>query len=64
MTQSPFGSFLGTLNANGGGSASLTLPPGLAPTLAEMTVHHAYAVMQTPGRVSFASNAVPLTLVP
>ena len=60
---------LGVLDANGGAQAALVLPAGLSPTLAGSTLHHAFLLIDpnaTPGQklVSFASNAVPLELLP
>ena len=56
---------LGLLDGAGAGSASLTLGAGFDPTLAGLQLHHAYAVIDLgPITPLFASNAVPLLLVP
>ena len=46
--------------------ASFALPAGADPALAGLTLNHAFAVLDLfgGGAVVFASNAVPLTLVP
>ena len=55
---------LGSLDAGGQGTASLTLPPLQIPSLVGVRLHHAY-VVATPTPLTFhlASNPVPLTLV-
>jgi hypothetical protein len=60
-----FTNSLGVLDLEGRASASINLPPGLDPSLAGLTLHHAYVVLAFPGpTLAFASNAVPLTLIP
>ena len=54
--------FVGTLDANGQASASAIVPPGTDPSLVGTTFHHAYVLVN--GQVDFASNAVPVTLIP
>ena len=56
-----------TPSSTGGGEAraSLNLPPGLAPALIGLTAHHAFVCVDIiTGAVNFASNAVPLALLP
>ena len=63
----PLAGSFGTLNAQGKASASFTLAPGLPPTLIGLTLHHAYVVLELlPSllQVAFASDPVPLALVP
>jgi hypothetical protein len=62
LNQAPYAQTLGVLGATGGASASLTLPPGAASGVVGTTLHHAFIVVN--GTVGFASNAVPLTIVP
>ena len=62
--QPPFASTLGTLDAAGGATASVTLPPGLDPAFAGLAVHHAFAVFGPAGSAVLASNPALLTLVP
>ena len=62
----PLSQTLGTLDPAGQASASLNLPAGLSPTLAGLTLHHAYVVLDlaaggAPVRSSFAE---PLVLAP
>jgi len=52
---------LGTLSANGRGSASFAINSRIPPALIGQTFNHAY-VVQGKGRFDFASNAMPLTL--
>lgn len=60
----PLGNTMGSLDANGQATATITLPAGLDPGLSGLTVWHAFAAW-TPGQLpSFASPAVSLTLVP
>jgi hypothetical protein len=51
----------GTLDANGRAAASFNVPSGL-PAMAGFTLHHAYVVHDSSGRLFMASNAVPLKL--
>lgn len=63
----PLGSSFGTLGPNGTAGASFTIPQGLSASLAGTTAHHAYVVIEllpTLLHVVFASNAVPVTLIP
>jgi len=59
-----FGNFKSSLDANGQSTASLTVFPGLDPTLAGVTLHHAFIATEIFGLVHFASNAIPVVLVP
>jgi hypothetical protein len=58
----PLASSFSTLDANGRGAASFTLPTGF-PGLAGSTAHHAFAVLSLAG-VDFISVAEPLTFLP
>ncbi|MFT5287251.1 MAG: hypothetical protein ACI8TQ_003432 [Planctomycetota bacterium] len=59
-----FGNFLGTLSPiDGSAFASFSLPPGTDPSLAGVTLNHAYVAAPTIGDVQFASNAKSVTLV-
>jgi len=61
----PLSASLGVLDATGHSAPAFTLPPGLDPLLAGLVLHHAAVVIQAPGgKKVFASNALPLTLVP
>ncbi len=53
---------LGPLDANGDGSATLTLPLGTPLALAGLSIHHAYVVYDPAVGFVYASNAVPLQL--
>ncbi|MCB9899308.1 MAG: hypothetical protein H6825_14985, partial [Planctomycetes bacterium] len=56
---------LGTLDASGNALAAFSLPAGLVPTSAAgLVFHHAYVVFEPGAGVQFASNALPLTLLP
>ncbi|MBI5851860.1 MAG: PQQ-dependent sugar dehydrogenase [Planctomycetes bacterium] len=56
---------IGVLDTDGGSSAALVLPAGLPASLAGATLHHAFAALDPQsGRLAFASNAVPLRLLP
>ena len=59
-----FGNFKGTLDASGRATVSLTVFAGLDPTLAGVTLHHAFLAAEVFGVSEFASNAVPVLLVP
>ena len=60
--QALFGTF-GLLDASGRGTAMLILPPGLVPG-GGVTAHHAFVVVPTMTPIDFASNAVPLFVLP
>lgn len=56
----PLAGSLGVLDAQGQGTALLTVPPATSPTLAGLLLHHAYVLVGSP----FASNPVPCGLIP
>jgi hypothetical protein len=58
-----FGNFIGTLDANGSASASLTLPALMDPSLVGVKLYHAYLAGSVLGIPEFASNAVSVELV-
>lgn len=63
----PLSGSFGTFDEAGLATAQFTLPTGLPPMFAGLTLHHAYAVFQLlPGLldVPFVSEAAPLTLLP
>ena len=64
--QPPFGNTLGFLDVSGQATATLTIPPGTSPTLAGLTLFHAYLALDPSAgfSASVASNPVPLELVP
>jgi hypothetical protein len=57
-------SFIGFLDVNGKGTAALTLPPGLDPSLMGVTLSHAYLASAAIGGADFASSAESVLLVP
>lgn len=63
LNQGPFQNTLGILSSTGTATASLTVPIGY-PSLAGLTLHHAYVVFNPNQTVALASNATPLQLVP
>lgn len=62
--QPPFLGTLGLLDADGDGRAELAVPPGLAPSLAGLVLHHAFIELKGGVIASFASEPVALELVP
>lgn len=62
----PLAGSVGFLNATGKAAASFTIPAGTSPSLAGATIHHAFAAVNLIGipKVTFTSNAWPVTLVP
>ena len=61
----PLAGSFGTLDAQGRGSATFTLPPGLPASFAGVQLHHAFVVIEllpTLLHVVFASNPVSLTV--
>jgi len=61
----PLSFSLGLLDSNGMGTAQFDLPPGFDPSLAGVTLHHAFLVLDTnPFRVEFVGNATALRLDP
>lgn len=64
FNQAQLGNTLGALDSNGRATATLTVPPGLTPTLAGEVFHHAAVLLDASLAVVDATNPVPLTLVP
>jgi hypothetical protein len=63
--QVPLVSSLATLNAVGHGAAAFLIPPGTDPALAGAVAHHAFvAIDPLAAAATFASNALPVSLVP
>lgn len=62
--QLPFSSSFGFLDGQGTASASFFAGPGLPATVAGLTAHHAFVVIDDFGGVSFASNYTSLTFEP
>jgi hypothetical protein len=61
----PFSQTFGTLDGNGGASASLTIPPGLATPLIGITINHAFLALDPIDlSVTLASNAQALDVLP
>jgi hypothetical protein len=61
----PLATSFGVLDAWGKGSSSCALPPGSQATLAGLTLHHAYAVLDAGTlQLEAVSPAVPVALVP
>jgi hypothetical protein len=61
----PLSASLGLLDARGVAIAQFALPPGLAPSFAGLTIHHAFVTLTLPDLApAFASNAVAVMLVP
>jgi len=60
----PLGNTLSLLDGSGLATATFTLPLGLSPSLAGLTLNHAYLVFNSAGSAVLASNAAPLTLAP
>ncbi len=60
LTGGPFHGFVGTLDAAGSATAQLILPPNGLPSLAGITLHHAFVLPDA----GFASNPVRLDLDP
>jgi hypothetical protein len=60
----PLSGFQGTLDANGAGFASITVPPGLPPSLAGLTAWHAVGIISPGVAILGVSGAVSLTLTP
>ena len=59
-----FTAFLGVLSPSGTAVAAFTVPPGIDPSLAGVTLNHAYVSSPMFGGADFASNAMPVLLVP
>lgn len=63
--QLPFVGTFGFLSPSGTATAALVVPDGLDPSFAGFLLHHAYVVFESSdGPVEYASNPVPLSLVP
>jgi hypothetical protein len=61
----PLGMSLGFLNGSGKGTSTFGIPPGTSGTLAGITVHHAYVVINLfTGAIDYASNAAGVMLLP
>lgn len=61
----PFDQTLGLFDGWGRAAAGIVIPPGLSPTLAGFSVHHAAVVLvPSTGAVATVSTAAPLSLVP
>lgn len=61
----PFTQFLSVLDANGQATAAFNIPAGLDPSLAGVTIYHAFVEAQNFGVVIGASNyGLPVTLQP
>lgn len=60
----PLVNTFGTLNAQGSASAAFDLPPTVGASLAGLTFHHAYGVLDAGLQVLAFSNPVPLTFDP
>ncbi|MFT5286826.1 MAG: hypothetical protein ACI8TQ_002999 [Planctomycetota bacterium] len=58
-----FGGFRGMLDGTGQALSTFTIPAGTDPSLAGVTLNHAYLAASVLGFPEFASNAVPVTLV-
>ncbi|MFT5284580.1 MAG: hypothetical protein ACI8TQ_000737 [Planctomycetota bacterium] len=63
-TLGAFNSFFSALDGSGNATASLTLPAGLDPALAGVTMNHAYLAAEILGVPNFASESVALLLIP
>jgi hypothetical protein len=59
-----FGNFRSTLDGAGHAVATFSLPALMDPSLVGVTINHAYLAAAVLGDVDFASNAVPVLLVP
>jgi len=59
-----FNGFKGFLSASGTAVASFQVPGPFDPTLAGVLFHHAFVSAHVVGFVDFASNAIPVMLVP
>ncbi len=51
------------LDAKGTGAATLTIPAGTQPSLAGLTLDHAYVILGGNGQIEHVSNTSRLTLV-
>jgi len=55
---------LGLLDADGRASATFVVPAGADPSLAGLTLRHAFAVFDLAAVATFASNALPVSFLP
>jgi hypothetical protein len=62
--QGPFGSTLGRLDRDGQAVATITLPPGLNPFLAGLTLHHTFLRIEDDGSAAQPPEPTPLRLEP
>lgn len=62
--QPPFGNNMGTLDAVGKAVATITVPPGLPPSVVGLSFDFAYATASTSGVIGLVSNPFPLVLLP
>ncbi len=62
FNQAQLGNTLGVLDSNGRATATLTVPPGLSPSLAGVVFHHAAVLLDPTLVVTDATNPVPLAL--
>jgi hypothetical protein len=60
----PLSASFGLLGPDAKATAHFAFPPGSDPTLAGVTLHHAYVLFGEGLSISLASNAAPLVLVP
>lgn len=58
-----FTNFVGNLDSAGRAQAALNLPSSLGPTYFGLKLQHAFATLDESGGITFASNAVTITLV-
>ncbi|MFT5287641.1 MAG: hypothetical protein ACI8TQ_003829 [Planctomycetota bacterium] len=59
-----FSNFIGQLDSMGRATAMLKLPPGSAPSLAGISLNHAYLASPSIAGADFASNAEAIMLIP
>lgn len=63
--QPPFAGTLGTLDAAGGATAAFDAPLGVLDAgMVGLSLHHAFVTLDAGGGLAFASNAMPLAIVP
>ena len=64
LNHAPYATTLGTLDAQGHARTGLTLPPGILPGLAGLTISHAAIALDLGGVPTSVSNAATVTLLP
>jgi hypothetical protein len=64
INHAPYSQTLGTLDAQGHGRTRLTLPAGILPGLAGLTINHAAISLSLGGVPTSVSNAATVTLLP